>query len=77
LKKDDENYKTILAGIERAKLQLDTIKRFDMPDFLPRPEYTREMKRFGILPKDHDPKTPVNYYDLDQKYWQSLWFNPE
>ncbi|MDR0390429.1 MAG: hypothetical protein LBH59_00865, partial [Planctomycetaceae bacterium] len=66
-----------LAGIERAKLQLDTIKRFDMPDFQPRPEYIREMKRFGILPNDFDnTKTPVNCYDLDQKYWQSLWFKP-
>jgi mono/diheme cytochrome c family protein/cytochrome c553 len=74
LKKDDETYKTILAGIERAKLQLNTIKRFDMPNFQPRPEYIREMKRFGILPKDFDPNTPVDYYSLDQKYWQSLWF---
>ncbi|MDR3196924.1 MAG: hypothetical protein LBU34_03555 [Planctomycetaceae bacterium] len=74
LKKDDESYKTILTGIERAKLQLDTIKRFDMPDFQPRPEYIREMKRFGILSKDFDDKTPVDYYDLDQKYWRSLWY---
>lgn len=77
LKKDDESYKTILAGIERAKWQLDTVKRFDMPDFQPRPEYIREMKRFGILPKDFELKTSVDYYDLDQKYWQSLWFKPE
>jgi hypothetical protein len=48
-----------------------------MPDFQPRPEYIREMKRFGILPNDFDnTKTPVNCYDLDQKYWQSLWFKP-
>ncbi|MDR1485527.1 MAG: hypothetical protein LBT09_11980, partial [Planctomycetaceae bacterium] len=77
LKKGDETYKKILAGIERAKVQLDVVKRFDMPDFKPRPEYIREMKRFGILPKDFDPKTPVDYYDLDQKYWQSLWFKTE
>jgi len=74
LRKGDANYNAILAGITRAKSQLDTIKRFDMPDFQPRPEYLREMKRFGILPKDFDIKTPVDYYDLDQKYWQSLWF---
>ncbi|MDR2169893.1 MAG: hypothetical protein LBP59_07120, partial [Planctomycetaceae bacterium] len=77
LKKGDENYKTILAGIERAKVQLDKIKRFDMPNFQPRPEYIREMKRFEILPKDFDQTTPVDYYDLDQKYWKSLWFKTE
>ncbi|MCL2743802.1 MAG: polysaccharide lyase family protein [Planctomycetaceae bacterium] len=73
--KNSETYKTILAGIERAKLQLDTVKRFDMPDFIPRWEYLREMKRFGILPKDFDihSKTPVDYYDLEQRYWRSLW----
>ncbi|MDR2755593.1 MAG: hypothetical protein LBC20_07785 [Planctomycetaceae bacterium] len=77
LKRGDENYKAILAGIERAKVQLDTIRRFDMPNFQPRPEYIREMKRFGILPQDFDIDKPVDCYDLDQKYWQSLWFKTE
>jgi hypothetical protein len=74
LKKGDENYNKILAGIERAKLQLDTIKRFDMPDFQPRQEYIREMKKFGILPPEHNPATTVNPYELEQNYWRSLWY---
>ncbi|MDR0871572.1 MAG: hypothetical protein LBN39_12355, partial [Planctomycetaceae bacterium] len=75
LKKDSEAYKTIFAGINRAKQRLDEIKRFDMPGFQPRWEYLREMKRFGILPPEFDvhSKTPVNCYELDQKYWRSLW----
>lgn len=72
--KNDPNYEKILAGIVRAKQELDTIKRFDMPDFIPRPEYIREMKRFGILPPDHNPQLPVDVYDLDQRYWRSLWY---
>jgi hypothetical protein len=77
LKKGDENYHKILAGIERAKLQLDTVKRFDMPDFQPRQEYLREMKKFGILPPEQEPATTVNCYELDHKYWQSLWYKSE
>jgi hypothetical protein len=63
----------VLAGITRAKVQLDAIKRFDMPGFQPRQEYLREMKRFDILPKNFDGKALVDFYDLDQKYWRSLW----
>ena len=74
--KNDETYKTILAGIERAKERLNEVKRFDMPDFVPRTEYIREMKRYGVLPADHDRSLPVDVYDLEQRYWRSLWFEP-
>ncbi|MDR3228965.1 MAG: hypothetical protein LBT53_06100 [Puniceicoccales bacterium] len=74
--KTDPRYKTILAGIERSKHYLDTIKRFDMPGFLPRPQYIRELKKYGIVPATQSPSTPVNVYDLEQKYWQSLWHLP-
>jgi hypothetical protein len=49
-----------------------------MPGFQPRYEYFREMKRDGVLPVDFDPKnpTPVNAYELDQKYWQQFWVTP-
>ena len=71
--KEDPKYQTILAGIRRTQQHLDAIKRFDMPEFLPRPQYIRELKKYGILPKDHDPQTAVNPYDLEQQYWRSLW----
>jgi hypothetical protein len=74
--KDDPSYQAILSGIVRAKQQLDEIKRFDMPGFVPRPEYIREMKRYGILPMDQNPGLAVDVYDLDQKYWSSLWHVP-
>ena len=73
---DDAGYKTLLAGIERTKLELETIKRFDMPGFIPRPQYIREMKRYGILPPEHDPNRPVDTYSLEQRYWESLWQKP-
>ena len=74
--KDDPYYQAILAGIERAKMRLDEVKRFDMPDFVPRPEYIREMITYGILPMDHDPLSLVDFYDLEQRYWRLLWYAP-
>ncbi|MGL4595046.1 MAG: polysaccharide lyase family protein [Thermoguttaceae bacterium] len=71
---DDPNYQTILAGITRTKEQLDSIKRFDMPGFVARPQYIREMKKYGILPPHHDPATPVDLYLLEQEYWRSHWY---
>ncbi len=73
----DPDYAAILAGIQEAGRQLDSMKRFDMPGFRPRIDWVREMKRFGILPETHDPAAPVDYYALERKYWRSLWYTPE
>jgi hypothetical protein len=73
---NDPDYKTLLAMATAGKQNLDTIKRFDMPGFRPTPQYLREMKRYGILPADHRDSARVDYYDLDRRYWQSLWFRP-
>jgi hypothetical protein len=73
---DDPGYRKVLTAIERTAEKLDRIKRFDMPGFQPRPQYLREMKKYGILPADHDPSTPVDSYELDRQYWRSLWFTP-
>ena len=47
-----------------------------MPGFRPRPQYLREMKHYGILPADHADDGPVDPYDLDRRYWESLWYRP-
>ncbi|MDR2862452.1 MAG: hypothetical protein LBV54_01045 [Puniceicoccales bacterium] len=75
--KNDPRFKAILTAIERAKQHLDTIKRFDMPGFIPRSQYVREMKKYGILPKEHAPDASVDTYALEQQYWRSLWYRPE
>ncbi len=74
--RDDPKYRTILTGIERTKRHLYEIKRFDMPGFVPRPQYIREMKKYEILPVDHDPDTTVDTYELERRYWRSLWYRP-
>ncbi|MHC4177292.1 MAG: HzsA-related protein, partial [Planctomycetota bacterium] len=70
----DPDYRKLLAMVTAGKENLDAIKRFDMPDFRPRPQYVREMKRYGVLPADHPDDALLDVYQLDRKYWQSLWY---
>ncbi len=69
----DPDYRTLLAMIAAGKENLDKIGRFDMPGFRPRPEYIREMKRYGVLDPDFPPDAPIDVYETDQAYWRSLW----
>ncbi|MBI5818380.1 MAG: PD40 domain-containing protein [Verrucomicrobia bacterium] len=70
----DADYRKILAAISKVSDELNRIKRFDMAGFRPRPEYLREMKRFGILPVTFDDRhDPADPYLIDAKYWQSFW----
>ncbi len=73
---NDPDYSTLLEMVAAGKRELANIKRFDMPDFQPTPQYLREMRRFGILPAEFPDSAPANGYELDQQYWQSLWYRP-
>ncbi len=73
----DADYGKILAAIAEAKGRLGRIKRFDMPGFCPNEHYIREMKRYGILAAEHDPKTPLDPYATDRAYWRSMWHRPD
>jgi len=77
IKTDDPGYQKLLAMCVAGQHKLDEIKRFDMPGFKPRPEYIREMKRYGVLPATFDlAKDPLDVYELDRRYWASLWHTP-
>jgi hypothetical protein len=74
----DPDYRTLLAMCEAGRRRLNEVKRFDMPGFRPRPEYVREMKRFGVLPASLDPgKDPIDVYSLDRRYWALFGWKPE
>jgi hypothetical protein len=73
----DADYRLILALAAEAKGKLDEMKRFDMAGFVPRYDWVREMKRFGMLPGGHDPRDPVDYYAVERRYWESLWYVPQ
>ena len=40
--------------------------------FVPRADYVNELKRYGVLPHDWDPATPLDPYETDKKYWESI-----
>ncbi len=69
----DPDFQKLLAMVAAGKQNLETIKRFDMPGFRPRPQYVREMKHYGILPADLPPGAQIDVYQTDRKYWESLW----
>ena len=73
------DYQSVLAHIAAGKDYLENeLKRFDMPDFKPRPEYVREMKRYGVLPDAFDlAKDAIDVYATDRQYWESFWYRPE
>jgi hypothetical protein len=73
---DDPDYRRLLSGIQEAKVHLESITRFSMPGFRPEPEYVREMKRYGILPRTHQDDDPIDVYDTDRRYWESFWHQP-
>ncbi|MBT3198890.1 MAG: hypothetical protein HN350_03145 [Phycisphaerales bacterium] len=75
---NDPIYQNILSQINKAKQGLDRTKRFDMPGFRPNVHYMREMKVYGVLPPEFDiEKDPINPYEIDRKYWKSLWYKPK
>lgn len=72
----DADYQELLAGIREAKAHLESITRFNMPNFRPEPEYIREMKHYGILPESYRDGDAIDVYALDRQYWESFWHKP-
>jgi len=72
----DPGYKALLASIRDTGKRLEKITRFDMPVYRPSPQWLREMQRFGILPKQQGTDTPVNPYEVEKRYFESLWHRP-
>jgi len=73
----DPGYQKLLAMVQAGKEFLEKQDpRFDMPQFRPRVDWVREMKRYGVLPKDLPAEAPVDVYVTERKYWESLWYQP-
>jgi Hydrazine synthase alpha subunit middle domain/WD40-like Beta Propeller Repeat len=72
----DPGYQAILGMIGRGRRFLDADKRFDMPGFTPRPDWVREMRRYGILPQSATAGAVTDVYTVEREYWRSLWPEP-
>jgi hypothetical protein len=73
----DSGYQAILAMIVAGKgfLERDST-RFDMTNFRPRPDWVREMQRYGVLPECVTADEVADAYAIERDYWQSLWHQP-
>ena len=76
--KDDPDYKAIFAYVNKGHIYLTKeSQRFSNPQpIVPCRPYVREMIRFGVLPPDHDYKTPIDVYKTDLKYWETFHYKP-
>lgn len=83
--KSDPDYQKIVDYVARGRRYiLEENNRFtmvlDTPNngencpkkFVPRADYARELKRYGVLPADWNPASPLDPYETDRKYWESL-----
>lgn len=75
----DPDYQAMLNHISAGKAYLEReLTRFDMPQFRPRDEYFRELKKYGVLPASFDPaEDEYDVYQLDRAYWRSLQRQPD
>jgi hypothetical protein len=73
----DADYLALLAMITAGTDFLAEHKRFDMPGFVPRADWVREMKRYGVLPDALQPGDVSDVYAVEAKYWESLWHQPK
>jgi hypothetical protein len=72
----DPGYQALRAMIVAGQEFLDRNKRFDMTGFVPRTDWFREMKRYGMVPQCVKPEEVTDTYAIEQDYWKSLWHQP-
>ena len=75
--KNNPDYKILLKYIEESQNHIKVNKRWNMPGFKPSKYYIRELQKFGILSENFNiNKDKFDIYDLDKRYWESLWYYP-
>ncbi|NOS70850.1 MAG: hypothetical protein HOP33_13080 [Verrucomicrobia bacterium] len=75
--RSDADYQALLAMVDAGTDFLSRQKRFDMPDFVPRTDWVREMKRYGVLAEGVKAGDITDAYAVETKYWESLWHKPK
>ncbi len=75
--RNEADYQALLAMVAAGSDFLAAHKRFDMPGFVPRSDWVREMQRYGVLPAGTGPGDVKDVYAVEAKYWESLWHQPQ
>lgn len=74
--RSDPDYQALLGLLNAGTDFLAEHKRFDMPGFVPRTDWVREMKRYGVLADGMKSSDVTDVYAVETKYWESLWQPP-
>ena len=74
--RSDVDYQALLTMVTAGTDFLEEHKRFDMPGFVPRTDWVREMQRYGVLTNEVKPNEVTDVYAVEAKYWESLWHVP-
>lgn len=70
------DYQAMLTAI-RAAAQEGLRNRFEREGFSPTTHWVREMKRYGVLPRDWSmPDSGFSVYDTEDDYFRSFWYRP-
>ncbi|MEI2726167.1 MAG: hypothetical protein V9H26_22430 [Verrucomicrobiota bacterium] len=75
--RSDPDYQALLGLLNAGTDFLAEHKRFDMPGFVPRTDWVREMKRYGVLADGMKSSDVTDVYAVETKYWESLWQPPK
>jgi hypothetical protein len=74
--KDDPDYRALVQDVKDYIASLEEQRWYGTPNWQPNRHYIREMKRYGVLPREFDPATrDVDAFELDRKYYDL--FYPE
>ena len=69
--KSDPAFQEMLDGIKDVTQRLDKTRPFiTSKNFFPSYGYVRKMQECGILPKDWNPKKPLDPFKIDQAYFR-------
>ena len=71
--KNDAFYKQMLSGVQQVAKDLEKDNPFiTSKNFRPSFGYVKQMQKCKILPENWNPKTPLDAYEIDNKYfrWQ-------
>ncbi len=74
--REDPDYRALLAEIEKIKKGCYPRGFHFREGFTGCETYIREMKRYGVLPEDFDPDTPIDPWETDQRYYELFYPKP-
>lgn len=74
---NDPDLQVLLQGLKRLEDWHHRNPRFYEPKFVPAPAYVAMLKLYKVLPASWDPAQPLDPYQTDELYFQSVGLKPK